>query len=174
MAKVITKDIDFGYKKINKNIKKIRKKPYVKVGFIEGKKGNKLHKNSNGLNVAEVAALNEFGSMTNIYSTEYGTVIGIPSRPFMRSTFDENFNKWHKAYNDFALYFLLGDVSLNKQLLMIGEMLKKDIKHKIMNHNFASNSPITIKAKGSSHPLIDTKQMLNSVQYKSYPGGNKE
>ena len=70
MARHVT-DRDLGWKKIKQELE-VASRLEVAVGLLQG------DKNGDGVQIAEYAAYNEFGTDT------------IPSRPFMRTAFDEN------------------------------------------------------------------------------------
>lgn len=100
--------------------------------------------------IADIGAQNEFGVPSK----------NIPSRPFMRSTFDEQQKKWT---NQFGKLIKSGNL---KPLDIMGLQMQKDIVGKITNGPFAPNSPVTIMLKGSDTPLIDTGRMRASIRYK--------
>ena len=47
----------------------------------------------------------------------------------------------------------------------LGEMTKGDVQTEIRSGDFAPLKPATIKRKGSSRPLIDTGQMVQSIAW---------
>lgn len=151
MAKYFTiKDNDKLYKKIVTNVEKIKSdEPYVKIGFPEEKSESKTGTN---LTVAQVATFHEFG-------TEH-----IPERSFIRSTVAENRADINSFIENLKPSILNG-ASL-KALSILGEYVQNLIKKKIQTGgDWAPLKASTIRAKGSSKPLIDTGQMLNSIRY---------
>jgi len=103
--------------------------------------------------VAEIAAFNEFGTSS------------IPERPFFRQGLDNN----KQAINEFVdkehEQVLTGNRSVSEALNRIGLFVQSKIQDSIRNGDFAPLHPATKAAKGSTRPLIDTAQMLNSVTY---------
>ena len=90
---------------------------------------------------------------------EYGTINILP-RPFFRNAVEANNNKWLD-------YFKNADTQNENQLYArLGEMVRGDIVKSITILRNPPNMPSTIKAKGSSNPLIDTGLMRRSVTYK--------
>lgn len=156
MARRAIVDIDLGFKDIVKSIANQQGKT-VLIGFQETAKtryqtkGDRTQKA--GESVAEYAAKNEFGTDK------------IPQRSFMRTAFDENINAIQKLLvRQFTL------VSEQKQTVdgafgIIGQAMVGLIQTKIRSIVIPPNSPTTIKIKGSSKPLIDFGQMVQSVTY---------
>lgn len=149
-AKIIDKDL--GYQRILRDIKRFKHKPFVKVGYL---KSAGIHKEAEGMTVAEVAIIHEFGSQDG----------KTPERSHLRSTHDEKRSEWRRVTNRLGVKIILGKVSLDRALGIMGEMIKKDFKKKITSGDFTPNAPSTVARKGSDKPLIDTAQMLNSIQY---------
>jgi len=96
-----TKDIDRGYDQAYKNMLDMAKKPYVKIGIINDKKyQNTEDKKTSPLTIVEVATYNEFGTRT------------IPERSFLRSTADENKNKWPKKFESLQNQMITGKIKV--------------------------------------------------------------
>lgn len=128
---------------LNKN------KESLEVGFFE------TAKYQNGEYVANVANMQEFGTLK------------IPARPFFRTAVSKNQGKWLGIFkNQF-----LANQDFNLSLNQVGEVARGDIVMSIMQTNTPPNAEATIKAKGSSKPLIDTGFMRNSVTFKVVKNG---
>lgn len=123
---------------LNKN------KETLEVGFFE------TAKYENGEYVAEIAKTQEYGTLK------------IPKRPFFRIAINENQGKWLGILKN---QMLVND-DLNLSLNQVGEIVRGDIVKSIMEMNSPPNAETTIKAKGSSKPLIDTGFMRASVTFK--------
>lgn len=135
----LQKEID---KKLNNLISSSNKR--LEVGFFESAKYE------NGEYVANVAKIQEYGTLK------------IPARPFFRNAIAKNGAKWLTFMkNQFTSNQNL-DLSLNQA----GELARGDIVASIMQTNNPPNAETTIKAKGSSKPLIDTGFMRASVTFK--------
>lgn len=125
----------------------------VKVGIQ-----NNAGLNSSGESILEYALANEFGT------------VFVDSRSFIRDTEEEKRVSWYKLLQQ-QLEDLLDDNNPNalRALSIVGLKASDDIKMKITN---AKTDPkikplaeATIKAKGSSSPLIDTGALRNAVRY---------
>lgn len=136
------------FKKLDKKLKDNKYK--LEVGFFEGqqrKSGNK------SIPQAQIAYWNEYG-------TDDGN---IPPRPFMRKAVDTKSKKW--------LEFLKKELVLNKldikpAINKLGIIMEGDIVQEITDLQTPPNAESTIKAKGSSKPLVDTGIMRQSVKHK--------
>ena len=144
---------------------------YVKVGFPEGKEpgaqGDPGHKHPKGKQpkpwenmseVARVAVWNEFG-----VPGKHGK--GIPSRPFFRNAIDGN----REALKDFKgkIYdlFLNKKITPHQALEDIGLWMQSKIRESILKGSWKPNTQRTIDKKGSSKPLVDSGQMINSLTF---------
>ena len=117
-------------------------------------KGTRSHDES-GESLIEIGATHEFGSRTK----------GIPERSFIRSTINESVEEYKKVSQTQAVHFLEGKQSLDATVEKIGIWGQSKIKKKFRNNNWAPNSRTTIALKGSSRPLIDTGQLLQSITW---------
>ncbi len=131
---------------------------YVTIGFQEGSvtktqvKGNR--RKEGGKSMPQIAAENEFGTSR------------IPARPFMSTSFDENRDKINRIIASEYDKIIAGESTVSKSLNLIGLFGIDLIQQKIRAIHYPPNSPRTIAAKGSSKPLIDFGQMVQSVRRK--------
>lgn len=121
----------------------------VKVGFPQGKT------EADGTPVALIAATHEFGSPER----------GIPERSFLRSGMRENQEKYVRLNKVNLVRILRGNLTADQALGQLGEMAKGDVQVKIRSGDFTPLKQATMDRKGSSKPLIDTGQMVQSVSY---------
>ncbi len=105
-----------------------------------------------GTPVKLVAAYNEFGDPLQ----------NRPARPFMRMASDENAFKWQSELERIAANGATSEEALNA----VGRMMVADIQKMILTGKYAPLHPRTIRKKGHDQPLIDTRLMLNSVEYR--------
>ena len=119
----------------------------VYVGFPAGSGGYE-----DGVTVAQVAAWNEFGTRN------------MPSRPFMRDTVNLNKAEVKRTFDEAAKAILNGSTE-DRELEKIGVLAKAMMQKQITDGGYAPDAPSTVRKKGSSHPLIDTGQMRQSVNY---------
>lgn len=128
-------------------------------------------KNLNESIVRELEKLNVVEVVTGItdsdvaeYATanEYG--IGVPTRPFMRTTQEKNKDKYIGIVEQ-SIYNIIDNADTESELSKLGMHMQNDIKDSIVNGKWTPNTPTTIARKGSSKPLIDKGTMLGSVHY---------
>lgn len=113
----------------------------LEVGILKGKYPN-------GLNIAQNAIFQEFGTYN------------IPPRPFFRNALRQNQKKWIAFYKSGLKQ---RDVNIVGK---VGVMASSDIKMSITKTLTPPNAKSTIKKKGSSHPLIDTGLLRSAIDYK--------
>lgn len=121
----------------------------INVGVPVGKS------EADGTPVALIAAVHEFGSPQK----------GIPERPFLRTTIQENRAKYVQLNRRNLVEVLNGKMNVEQALGQLGEVAKGDVQAKIASGGFAPLKEATIKRKGSSKPLIDTGQLRQSIAW---------
>lgn len=134
---------------------------FTKVGYpAEGeakegtRKGSGREQYDTISEVAEIAFYNEFGTGTT------------PERSFIRTSFDENLEKINQMKIKLYNMIVDGKMTVHRALGIMGEAHVNHIKRKIRDIHEPPNAPSTIaRKKGADNPLIDTAQMLNSVQH---------
>lgn len=116
----------------------------VRVGFMEAATY------PDGTPVAAVAYWNEFGKP------------GQPARPFFRTMIAAESPSWSIKLGK------LGPATgydASKMLALMGEDIRGALQQSINTFESPPLSERTVEAKGFAKPLIDTAQMLNSVDY---------
>lgn len=150
-------DRDLGFAQIISETAKFRNAEIL-IGFQAGDVTHAQSKRGRekpaGLSMPEIAAQNEFG---------FGR---IPARSFMRTSFDENLTRIYKAITIQYNKIQDGKSNADDALGKIGQFVQGLIQKKIRQITYPPNSPATIAIKGSSKPLIDFGQMIQSVRYK--------
>ena len=146
MSVKVTDKVTADGKKLQKILKELADKE-VRVGFQQGKATEE-----DGTDVCDIAAWNELGT------------VNMPSRPFLRMSVDDNSDKINSFMSAQKRSIINGEPA-DRILKKIGIFQKDLIQEKITEGSFAPNAPSTIKAKGSSKPLIDTGRMRQSVNF---------
>lgn len=112
-------------------------------------------KPNNGVHIAEYAAKNEFGDEN------------IPARPFMTTSFDENYQRYQTLIENTVAGVVIDTSSLQNTLKKIGYAVAGDIVKKIDSIYTPPNAPSTIERKTKqgkkNKPLIDTSRMRASI-----------
>jgi hypothetical protein len=168
MAQTGHTDTDMGLNDIFKELDKFRNM-CVKAGIPED---TGSQKGEGGVTVAEYATYNELGVMG-----KDGNWF-IPPRSFVRGWADAKREQIAKTIEKLNGQVLDGKLKAEDAIRLLGEFGKSGIKSYVRNGSFAPNSDVTIngskpnkngkkfiKGKGSSKPLIDTKRMVNAIEY---------
>lgn len=103
--------------------------------------------------------------------THFGTKGGgwggpIPERPFLSNAMRSNRSAYRAAMKASASKILTGKTDVQTTLRKLGIKAQGDVQSEITSLSSPANSPVTIKLKGSSNPLIDTGEMRGAVTWK--------
>lgn len=162
-------DTDKGWDKLAKTLKDMSTKT-VKVG-IQASEDSEL---------LTIANVQEFGADINVTSKMRGffravlgvnlkkttTTIKIPSRPFIRQTFDKRLDELTKIGFDLGGLVIDDKLMLEQSLEIWGEKLVAFIRNEIAEgNNFEPNAPLTIERKGAGkHPLQDSGRLQQALK----------
>jgi hypothetical protein len=150
---------DLGWGRIIQELKQMDNS-FVKVGYPEegkpksGNKGSGREQLSSISEIAFIASIHEFGSRDG----------HTPERATLRTAFDENIEKINQMKFKLYVKIVNGKITNEAALKILGEYIVNLTKKKIVELDSPPNKQSTIRKKGSENPLIDTAQMLNSVQ----------
>lgn len=114
------------------------------VGFLEGATY------PDGTSVAMVAAVQNFGSAR------------VPPRPFFSNMVREKSPAWGEKL---ARILEQNGNDANAAMHLMGEGIKGQLQQSIRDTNSPPLAESTIARKGFAKPLIDTSNMINSVDY---------
>lgn len=152
------KDTDKGYRQFLDDFRAMAEGKHVVIG-IRGEKGAERYpaegEEAAPLTLVEVGAVNEFG-------TEDGH---IPSRPFLRGTFDTHRAKYETRFTSGLRKVLDGKATLDEVLGELGVRVTGDVQAAISKGIAPENAPATIKAKGSEKPLIHHGRLRQSIDH---------
>lgn len=158
MANGDTKDTwtSFG-KKINKEIRAAQGS-YVKTGFPAGDAYDKPTQDGGPMTVGEIAVIQEFGSSDG----------RIPERSFIRSAYDKFLGDMRNFLAKKLSEVSAGKITVHQALTQAGAKHTGQIVDHIHSQIPPPNSPVTIAEKGSSTPLIDSGQMVQTIAAQGY------
>lgn len=134
-------------------VQKALKVQKVKVGLPKSK-GKAMHEGGD-ITVAAIGTIHEFGSPAR----------NIPERSFIRTTIQEEQPNIKKLFQLEVKKVIHGETTIDKMLGRIGSYTAGKIKERIVDIKTPPNTAATIRKKGSSNPLVDTGQMLQSVDF---------
>lgn len=114
------------------------------------------------IGVAEIGAIHEFGAPDR----------GIPERPWLRPGIRSGKDLYIRLNRVNIIKIIRKQMSVATALRQLGAMAAGMVQKYIRNNDtFKPLKPATIARKGSSKPLIDTGQMIQSVTYELRPKG---
>ena len=147
MSKKGVFDIDKGWSKIMREMKQAAELT-VEVGVQAG-----ATTKDGKADLATVASIHEFGTDN------------IPSRPFMRESFDQNVGELDKFMQDVGGRIIVNRISASQGLNLVGQKMTGIIQKKIVGGPWTPNAPATIRQKGSARPLIDEGHLRKSIRH---------
>lgn len=150
---VSLKTKDRGMKKIIQNFGAAKEQSHVKVGIQEGEGA---HEESEGMTVAEIGSVHEFGAPDQ----------GIPARSFIGDTIRKNMADIKAFSGKLYLKVVLGQMSIEDALGLLGEKVQAEIITEMDAGIGPALDPKTVARKGSSKQLIDSAQLKQSIRYK--------
>lgn len=127
---------------------------HVKVGVLSSKGGDATHEGSD-MTLVEIAAVHEFGNDH------------VPERSFIRRTLDQRVRgDLVRLQEGLARLVVTKGLDPEKALATIGSWAAAEVKKTITEDDIPPPlAASTIRAKGSSKPLVDTGLLKNSISY---------
>lgn len=156
---------------------------FVDIGILAGDGAQKLPPTTEGkqtdITLAQLATIQEFGTVimvspkmrvflaaTGLALSPETREITIPSRPFMRQTFDENESLLADLADSLEHQILTKRITVRHALSEIGQTHVNQIQINMSESGkFAANHPYTIARKKKSQPLINTGRLRQSINY---------
>lgn len=171
-SKNFFKEKDNGWKKVKAQLS--AGDWVANIGFI---RPSQMHKSETGETVpmAKLAAIHEYGAVISADKSITGKAITIPERSFMRSTMHEKKSEISKRLQKIIVKVLdpQNPISPQKGLATLAQYISQQMKAKIRSGISPGLSQWTIDRKGSSTPLIDTGQLINSIEFDIKKGKKK-
>jgi phage gpG-like protein len=127
----------------------------IKVGVLQAE--GSVTTSDGETTLAELAAIHEFGAPR----------ANIPARSFLLRTFSEDPGRGAlmREMARLGRAVASGKIDIWQSFERLGTWGVATVKNRIKAHIPPPNSPDTIKHKGSSTPLVDTGQLINSITY---------
>ncbi len=122
-----------------------------------------------GSDMLEIAYTHEFGGPSTIVTEEGPIQIWIPERSYIRAWFDQNMDSLLDVMSGLILQVLNRKTTAAAAMNTIGGYVATHIQEFIVDLKHPPLSPLTIERKGSSNPLIDSGQLMNSVTWRVVP-----
>jgi hypothetical protein len=90
----------------------------------------------------------------------------IPERSFIRAGYDKNKAKIKRDTEKLTQKVIAMELKPQTAAKLLGDVTKGYIQEYAINLKVPANKYSTILKKGSSNPLVDTGQMIGSIDYK--------
>ena len=139
---------------LEKNVKLLTD-GYVSVGIHRGVLTKRARGKVGGQSMAEIARDNELGNSKR----------KIPSRPFMMLTMRYHREQMLELMQTLGYLIIERRTTPLRALNIIGLIYASLLQQTIRNRVPPPNAPYTVARKGSSTPLIDTGQMIQSIRH---------
>lgn len=144
---------DRAWKQLRKRLPGIAKVK-IRVGLV-GSEAEQTNGESNLTN-AELGMIHEFGA----------PAAGIPARSFIRRTYDDKIDELKGMQLKLSKMLLDDKLDVARAFAILGEWGANAIKATIVQGKVEPGlKPQTIARKGSSKPLVDTAQLVNSISW---------
>lgn len=130
--------------------KRLDREQRVLVGVPEGSGSYE-----DGLTIATVAAVNNFGSADG----------RIPARQFLQPAIEDGAPMYRRLAEVMLPRVLSGEMEMRTLLEQMGNLAEGHVKQKITDGPFRDNAESTKARKGSDKPLIDTGALRQSIRY---------
>ena len=109
---------------------------------------------ADGLPVAQVAAYQEYGTIT------------IPARSFLRRPLYNKRYRVAREMSRFLTFAVRGHISAIDALRKSGALASEIVRDAIRSGDFRPLAPSTVAKKGHAHPLIDSGKLLSSIGFR--------
>lgn len=119
-----------------------------------------------GCEIPVTPKMRAFLHANGLHLKESTTVIKIPERSFLRTGHDENVDRIITQTERAIGQVLAGKMTVDDMLDLYGQQMATAIKKYIRDLKEPPNHPYTIKQKGSSNPLVDTGQLIDSITWR--------
>lgn len=158
------RDVDRGYRKVLTNLAILGHD--ISVG-VHGDDGAEVHKEGDGMTVAEIAEAHEFGIPEGAGPTDEDPNAILPERSFVRSWADEQGGEFLKEISHQCRAVAAGKKTAEvaaKQLAVRaeGQMKKRIIRGEITPP--LAEKTIELRTKQSATPLDDTGQLVATIE----------
>lgn len=135
----------------------------VKVGSLQGGHAWLAGIHEYGCDIPVTDKMRAYLHRQGLHLKDSTTHIKIPERSFLRNGHDENVDRVLTQTGRAIGQVIAGKMSVDDLLDLYGEQMATAIKTYMRDLSSPPNHPYTVEQKGSSNPLIDTGQLLESI-----------
>ena len=138
----------------------------VTIGALEGESAWLAGIHEYGCEIRVTPKMRAYLHRQGLHLKDSTTVIKIPERSFLRSTFDSENGRIMEQTERAIGQVIEGKMSADDMLDLCGQQFATAIKDKIVEISTPPNHPYTVEQKGSSNPLVDTGGLVESITWK--------
>lgn len=150
---IVAKNVQYLTVPINPKAKGKRAADFPDLFFVQSKQGEKFLAIPKGADGMELL----------FWLTKS---VKIPERSFLRAGHDQYIGEVAKKTERAIKAWASGNLSDEQMLDLIGQQLATKIKKFARDLSDPPNAGATTETKGSSNPLVDTGQMINSITWR--------
>lgn len=118
-----------------------------------------------GANIPVSARMRGYLASQGLYLKKSTTHIRIPERSFIRAGWDQNERKIITKYKELIGKAIENGVPADALLDALGLEAKGKMQEFARDLSSPPNSPFTVEQKGSSNPLVDSGNLIGSIDY---------
>lgn len=138
----------------------------VEVGALTGENRWLAGIHEYGCDITVTPKMRAFLHANGLHLSPNTTVIRIPERSFIRTGHDANVDRIIKQTERALGQVIAGYMSIDDMLDLYGQQMATAIKTYMRDLKTPENHPYTIEQKGSSNPLVDTGQLIESINWR--------
>lgn len=151
--------------KVSKTLEKMDGKS-VEVGALQGGHAWLAGIHEYGCKIKVTPKMRAFLHAQGLHLKDSTTEIVIPERSFLRTGHDKNVKRILEQTERAISQVVAGNMSIDDMLDLYGEQMATAIKTYMRDLKKPQNHAYTVEQKGSSNPLIDTGQLLESITWR--------
>lgn len=137
----------------------------VSVGVLTGEHQWLAAIHEYGCTIKVTPAMRAYLHGIGVHLKKSTTEIVIPERSFLRAGYDQNRDEVLKQAQKVLPDVLIGTLSEEKYLELIGIMLRDAIKEYAVDLSQPPKKPWPTRDPAKSNPLIETGAMVNGIEY---------
>ena len=147
-------------------LSKTLSKRVVNVGAFQGDHAWIAGIHEYGCRIKVTPKMRAFLHSQGLHLAASTTEIVIPERSFLRTGHDQNVDRVLTQTGRALGQVLAGKMDIDTMLDLYGQQMATAIKTYMRDLKNPPNHPYTIEQKGSSNPLVDTGQLIESIIWK--------
>ncbi|AJK64940.1 MULTISPECIES: hypothetical protein [Bacillus] len=146
-------------------LRNLEPKGKMKVGVLDGDRQMIAAVHEFGCRIAVTDRMRNYLAAKGLYLKKDTQFINIPERSFLRAGWDENEAEIVQKVEELVNRAIENGDSINDIMNAVGLLAKGRLQTYARDLRSPANHPFTTEEKGSSNPLVDTGEMIGSMDY---------